>query len=59
MDGASKLRIARDFGHIDSLKSKLKECSYVASATRGRIVELMRQEVQTSELAQLDMIFSP
>jgi hypothetical protein len=54
----NELRIAHNIGHIDSLISKLKESSYVANATRGRIVELLRQEVQTPELAQLDMIFS-
>ena len=54
----NELRITHEFGHIDSLISKLKESSYVGSATRGRVVELIRQEVQTPELAQLDMIFS-
>lgn len=53
-----ELSIAHEFGHVNLLISKLKESSYVTSATRTRVVELIRQEVQTLELAQLGMIFS-
>lgn len=54
----SDLRISHDIEYIDTLILKLKESSYVASTTRGRVVKLIQQEVQTPELVQLVAIFS-
>eukprot|EP00981_Chlorochromonas_danica_P014021 scaffold7232_cov310-Ochromonas_danica.AAC.11 len=52
------LKIAHDLGHVDSLISKLQTSSYVSSATRSRVVDLIKGEVQTVELTRLGRIFS-